>query len=286
MSRVSEILVRCRDSLADEDESRWSEDRLLRLIDEAQKKIATKAQLLRRVTTVSIIAGTNTYKLPSDAFLLTRVVSSDGAKIGIKSHSDMDDLKAVTHEPTMYDSQISINNMWENDVGSNVEYLIFDNQEPGTFKIYPIVESVQDADNFVVDEFGTITSVEDDLVNSTFGVTTNFTSNALNTTQFNSVFGVVTELQEISQVLKIYYRAKPEPIKSAVSLLSIDSKWDEAIKHYVVGMALHDDQDTRNRAASSDELNMYSIEFQESKKLSAKDFTNRSNSRTNYNTEI
>ena len=292
-TRIEDILVRCRDSLADEDESRWSTPRLLRLIDEAQKKIATKAQLIRRSFTLSILSGINEYSLPSDALLLTRVVSSNGAKITLKSHAAMDDLMTgiQLHDPlsSAYRKSagsVILDAMWEHDTGSQVEYIIFDNQEPGKIKTYPIVTVDGASEIFVTDAYGVTVAIEEDVLASVYGIVIDISTTALDTNQFSSPYGVVTYMSEIEDVLKIYYRAKPETLTAVTDLLEIDDKWDAAIKHYVIGMALHDDQDTQNRAVSSDELGAYGGELSEAKTQSSKDNISRSDHRTTYNPEI
>ena len=158
-TRIEDILVRCRDSLADEDESRWSTPRLLRLIDEAHKKIATKAQLIRKSFSLSILANINEYALPSDAFLLTRVVSSNGAKITLKTHSAMDDLKDGII-PYIYPSSIEVYDVFlEYDTGTVVEFLVFDNQETVYIKSYPIVTAYNSSDVFVTDAYGVTVTI-------------------------------------------------------------------------------------------------------------------------------
>jgi hypothetical protein len=271
-TRIEDILVRVRDSLADEDKSRWSDNRLLRLVDEAQKKIATKCQLLRRYTTVSVLANQGEYTLPSDVYLITRVRDEDGAKIPIKSHADMDDYMRGGE--------------WEFDTGANVQFIVFDNQAPASFKTYPIVNADADGEAFITDDYGVTADIEGDTLSSGFGVVVDVVTNSLQSLQMNSVYGVVTDMSEVTEVLRVYYRAKPVTITSDQDELEIDDKWDAAIKHYVVGMALHDDQDTQNRAVSSDEMAMYGMEFKDAKKISSKDHTSRSHNRTNYNAEI
>ena len=57
MSRISSIIIRTRDTLADPEGDRWSDERLLRLIDEAQKDICRRAKLLRTKKNIPIING-------------------------------------------------------------------------------------------------------------------------------------------------------------------------------------------------------------------------------------
>jgi len=66
MTRIDNILTRARDTLADPFKERFSDERLLRLIDDAQKYLVLKAQSIRSKTTVPIIPGVSTYTLPDD----------------------------------------------------------------------------------------------------------------------------------------------------------------------------------------------------------------------------
>ena len=289
-TRVADILTRVRDSLSDEDASRWSNGRLLRLIDEAQKKIATKAQLLRRTCQISVVASTNEYQLPSDAFLITRVVNADGASLPIISHANMDNGITIednyhSHTPqSLVARKTGID--WESDVGSEVEAIIFDNQNPGWFKTYPIIDIVDGGETFITDDYGVAVTIESDQMLTDYGVVVDTTTNGLLTQQFNSVYGLVTDMSSVEETLKVYYRARPTEITATTDELEIDEKWDAAIKHYVVGMAFHDDQDTLNRQKSADELDAYKGEFEEAKRISAKDNVSRSVHRTDYNSEI
>ena len=172
------------------------------------------------------------------------------------------------------------------DTGTVVEFIVFDNQEPGYIKTYPIVTADNASEVFVTDAYGVTVTIEEDILSSVYGIVIDVSGNAVDTTQFDTPYGVVTYMSEVQDVLKIYYRAKPTTITSINDSLEIDDKWDAAIKHYVVGMALHDDQDTQNRAVSADEIGLYGVEFGEAKQISAQDSASRSEHRTSYNSEI
>lgn len=273
MGRIADILTRVRDSLADEDEERWTTARLLRLVDEAQKDIATKAKLLRTKTVVSIIGLQAEYQLPSDAFLLTRVVNSDGAPLPIVSHDYMDEL-----DPS-----------WETTTGSTIEYIVFDKQNPGWLKVYPIPLESDGGEIFTATDYGVTATVEDDIVTPDYGVVADVSTNSTESKEFNSVYGVMTGMVSAIASLTVYYRHKPATINAidiSPSVLEIDDKWDKAIKHYVVGTALRDDQDTQNRAVGNDELMIYGGELGEAKSISAKNNAIQPPHQTTYNPGI
>lgn len=120
MSRIEDILVRVSDTLADPNMERWPKERLLRLIDEAQKDICRRAKLLRTKVSFAVYDGLSTYKLPSDVLLLDRVLFNN-KNLPLVSHNELDER----------------NQTWETEVGE-VQACVFDKQNRGYLKLYPI----------------------------------------------------------------------------------------------------------------------------------------------------
>lgn len=187
-TRIADILTRARDSLADPNKERWSDDRLLRLLDEGQKHFAREAKLLKATSIVNLFPDQATYTLPSDCWLITRACFKD-LVIPLTSHERMDEL----------------NTNWYTETGSAVERLIFDNRLPEEIRTYPIVddsyvESSYTFDNagyldtviYTGDAFGVITEAEDELgiVADTYGVATDFQFVDYIVTDVNSCNGI------------------------------------------------------------------------------------------------
>lgn len=122
MNRVEKILVRVRDTLADPYAERWSEDRLIRLIDEAQLDICMRAKILRAVYEFDVIDGQAEYVLPENVMLIDRVLLN-GNVINLVSHNELDR---------------QIHN-WTKDRGQ-VTHCVFDKQRRGHLRLYPIPE--------------------------------------------------------------------------------------------------------------------------------------------------
>lgn len=120
MTRVQDILARVRDTLADPRAERWSDDRLIRLIDEAQLDICMRAKLLRTKASLTVVDGIAEYQLPDDLIQLDRV-TLDNKRIELIGFSALDTLK--------YD--------WQEDRGQ-VTHCIFDKQLQGRIRLYPI----------------------------------------------------------------------------------------------------------------------------------------------------
>lgn len=269
MGRIAKILLRVRDSLSDPNAKRWSNDRLLRLIDEAQVDIATKAKLLRTTANVAVTADKAIYDLPSDAIDVTRCVKAiplttgeqEKIKLLIKSHADMDE----------------IDPFWETETGTEIEFIVFDKLSPNQIKVYPISTIDDDISTYLFPtDFGVTTDSTGDVVNPDFGVVTDITTTATFTKSFNSDFGVLTDMDSVVASLIIYYNKRPATIDDyslidTGQVLEVDEVFDKAIKHYVVGMCLRDDKDTQNRQMGSEELLLYTEEVKFAKGLSASD---------------
>lgn len=167
MGRVEEIIVKARDTLADPNGDRWADERLIRLIDEAQKDVCRRAKLLRTRKDIAIYNGRATYTLPSDMLLLDRVLLN-GDLLPFKSHLEMDRSLSV----------------WEDDTGMP-QYLVYDKQNRQEVKLYPIPANLAadtytfsspgyfEDTSYVLDAFGTITDAPTgDSIAGDYGFTT------------------------------------------------------------------------------------------------------------------
>jgi len=241
MSRISDILIRVRDTLADPTGDRWDDPRLLRLVDEAQKDIVRHAKLLNKTYSMIIPANTNSIELPEDLMLLTRVTVNN------------EKLDFITRE-----TLDKINIHWETDVGKP-RYIITDKIGPRELQVYPILEDSSyslavPGTPFTIDDFGIVTDIEDGSSN------------------VSDLFGAVTQILESSYLFVIHYLKKPNTISSIDDQLEIDEIFDKAVKYYVVGKALRDDMDTQNRAVGNEELGFYTRELEEAIKEKALDY--------------
>lgn len=124
MSRLENIILKVRDTLADHAGERWPTDRLIRLVDEAQKEICRNAKLLRTKVTIPVYDNQASYKLPNDLLLLDRVLYNN-AVLPMKSHLQLDQNNCEGKET------------WETETG-DARAVVYDKQNRGEIKLYPI----------------------------------------------------------------------------------------------------------------------------------------------------
>jgi hypothetical protein len=256
MTRIETILLRARDTLSDPNKHRWTDEQLLRLLDDAQKTIVLQARLLRTTKVIRLVAGQAEYALPTDAHRYIRVLDDSKQNLKLVSHEQADTLFGTS---------------WELEEGDPVEAIIYDKSNLGTLKVYPIPTLDSALVYATTDRYGFVESIDTYVVNSSYGVVADFSTDLENVFTDDNVYGVLTDMADDVEGLKIYYLKKPSTISSVSDTLEINDVFDRAMKYYITGIALRDDKDTQNRQIGNEELQFFQVELNQALKDSAQD---------------
>lgn len=232
-TKVSKLIDRIRDTLSDPDKDRWENDRLIRAINEAMLDINKQAKVLRSKAYSTLQAGVSTYDLGNEIQLITRVLH-DGKSLPFKTHAEMDE----------------ISDTWEEDIGNEIKYIVYDHLNRGQIKVYPILES------------------DIEVIDPVYGVVVEVTDVAL-----SSVYGVLVDIYEPKGDLILYFIKKPTEVDELEDEIELDDTWDKALKHYVCGSVLRDDKDAQNRTFGNEEIQLYGVELKVAKRVSSENFT-------------
>ena len=250
MSRVLDIVTRARDTLADYTPKKWKNDRLLRVLSEAQKKIARETFSLRYSGTIQLCSGYHTYKLDSALIeplggyplALFRIVNHDGKDCTFVSAQKM----------------ATINVDWRTETGNDITHIIYDHKKPLEFRVYPTPLTAD------ITETGASFNTTDEPFADAATI-----SEAITT---ESNFDITLELAPVKMQVEFYHT--PPDITTIIDTnLLISEHFDLALKHYVTGMLLRDDKDTQNRSFGIEELKLFNEQFMIAKALSEADFT-------------
>jgi hypothetical protein len=223
MSRVTDVIANVRATLADSNGDRYTDSRLLSLYNQGLKDIVVQTDFLTDKVFIEIEANINTYNLGTDVLKLRRIQYLD-KMLPIVSHDHMDKL----------------NPEWELITGSDVQYAVANLLQSGSFKIYPrIVDASMDY-------------IE---ANSSYGI-------LIDMEFFDGIYNL-PDLQEVTSIPKylvVYYTKVPTMVTLSTTDddLQLGIAWDNALIHYIAGMALRDDADQQNRAFGNEELQLYS----------------------------
>lgn len=247
MNRVESILLKARNHLADPHKSRWTDDNLLAILSEGQQDLASQALLLKKWVDLPVFYNESTYKLPEDFIKLETAYILDEEKTPLKyiSYQDLDKRKRQA---------------WEDQVGKP-EFIVYDlARNSSEFMIYPKPDKETEAATLLFDgdPYGVITSADGIIIKSQFGT---ITSSNIEDFEFASRFGIVTNILEVTNYLRLCYHYKPKDITSLEQELEIMPAMDKALKHYVVAQALRNDMDSMNVKIANEEFQFYNREL-------------------------
>lgn len=224
--KASEIITKARYTLSDIDKSRWSDDRLLSLLNDALLDVALSTRLYNSKGLLKLQAGISVYDVSPFAVKLERV-EHRGVPLAKVSFEEMDD---------------RFGERWQSEEDENPSHIVYDLKRAGEFRIYPIPK--QGANDLVKS-------------NSNYGIVTalNYAEAELKITEG---YGGVNS-PNISMYLKLYYISSPKEITSVDDEMGavIDRTMLSSLAHYVSGAALRDNMDSQNRQVGNEELSFY-----------------------------
>jgi len=293
LTRVQDILLKARDTLADPDKERWSDARLIRLIDEGQLDIAKQSMILKGEAFLIPVNEQVKYTLPTDTWLLTRA-TYNGCKISLKTHAEMDKIannRSINnnnigeYRNPNYGSNYTDFGLgdycWELDTGSEIAALIYDRRNMSEVKSYPI--PLVDTEDTFTDIYGVVTSISggDYTFSSDFGIVTSASDPDIQV-EIIDQFGVVVGSLETEGIVKIWYVRMPNKVTQDTDELEIPEMWDTALKHYVIFNAFDDDYDSRFAAKSQKASALYDRELSRIEDTGALDSTMAGERQTSY----
>ena len=228
MPQAGSILTKARYTLSDQQKQRWSDARLLSLLNDGILHIASVTRLYNATTFIELIENVPVYDLSSVASQIRRV-EHIGTTLVPKSFAEMDNIFSAG---------------WQSDTADKPTHIVYDLSRTGVFRVFPIPMDI---------------GVEAEVIsNSPYGVITNI---QYTEAEFELIdqFGDIAE-PELNKYLKVYYNRLPTLLEHIDDVLDkvIVRQLYNALQHYVAGMAFKDNLDERNLALAESEMQIYS----------------------------
>lgn len=256
MSRSQNIIDEARLTLADPDKTRWSDQRLLALLNTAQNEIATKCQLIKRTVILPVFKGQATYVLPDDIIWLERAYY-DGKPLRMLDYKSVDN--------------------FNRDREGVPSAIIFNKHPQNQVVLYPKPNTTSESLVKLPDEIlGVATDLEELGVRiyDKYGIITDLQADNLEV-EVDSLYGGISEIYQILYPLEVYYVAEPKKIETLDEDPEIGPTCDKALKLYIVSAALFDDMDTQNRQSAAIYVQYYNDALADIKKHSSRDHINQ-----------
>ncbi len=288
MSRLSDILIRVRDTLNDQKKERWSDAVLVRYLSIGQNDIGIQARLFKATVQIQLVAGQSIYDLPDNLIALRQVIYK-GEPLDLVSTNFMDSQSGVgrtlrkSTTTNYYSRQSGVTDSWrdQSTEDGDLDYAIFDYAEEKQLRVYPRpfnddleVEATFDS------VYGVMDTLTDITVSPIYGVVGTLTDTEIELINQDQ-FGVVVETQD-SVLLTVHYTKAPPVLTDPNDNLSVDFMWDTALKFWTAGQALRADLTAQNRAYGSEELELYARELAVIQELGARDNVTTNHHQTFY----
>lgn len=224
--KASEVIVKARYTLADPNGTRWSDTRLLSLLNDAIYDIALTTMVYNASGYIELQKNVALYNISNFASKLERVEHLNVPLLK-KSFVEMDD---------------TYGSSWQTKTSSTPQAIAYDLQRSGEFVLYPIPD------------FGSTSLVTS---NSDFGIITHLTHEEVNFDIVSDFGGIASPSYE--NYLKIYYTRLPKELTSTNDDFEpiIHRSMLNMLSHYITGSALRDNLDTQNRQIGNEELLLY-----------------------------
>lgn len=241
-TRIENLLTKIRQDIGDERATKWTDINLLNLIDDAQRDIAQQAEVLRDTLAIDVVPFSETLDLPEKTIRITRAIYK-GLPLPLRSHEEMDVLNAS----------------WQERFGTEVEALVYDRYDQGLVRPYPLISAV--TRTFVWDsgEGMPINIVGFTATGDGMPISIEFADVLVSTEGDGGIIDI--QATATGELIKIYYTKNSEEISNTADALEISDQWDKAIRFYVDGMALKQDNDAANIARSASYLSDYGREL-------------------------
>lgn len=239
---ANDIIKTVRFTLSDPLGSRWSDERLLSLLNDGLADIAKTTILFVDTLFIELIDSQTDYDLSAEAVKIIRIEYKD-KELAQSSHAELD-----RKNPT-----------WQTAEGTEILAYVLDKQREANFKVYPkLLNGNLDNINF----------------GGNYGIITGITYSEL---QLN-VAGTLGDLGEIGEsgYLKVFYIRRHPKVADLADTIYLSDIAKEPLEHYICGRALRDNQDTQNRSLGNEEMKLYQSQLEAYSMEKAKSFSQAS----------
>jgi len=247
VGRITDILIRVRDILGDQDGDRWDDDSLLRRMNEALYQIAIDTEVFKTTAYIKVAKGQHTVQLPED-FIYAKGFLFDGESLPVYSMDEMTRIHGST-----WRSAVST------EISNAIQAVVTERQDARTVRVYPIPMAEDLGEEYVLSPsvFGVTTDIPGYAIDSPFGVVSGIYDPAADDTLADA-FGVLVNFVEVG-LLGVEYIRRPTKLTTVNEddLLDLPEPFDTALVKYLAGSALRSNINAANRAMGNEELALY-----------------------------
>jgi len=251
---VSELIISIRYKVGDGQSKKWTDSRIIDLINEGLDDMSRKAHIKKVSTALPLVPYQRELIVPDDNFRELLRIKINGKQIRLVPFDEID-----------------IKDNWQNDIGNNITMVMYDKQNVKHLTLYTLLsetstdyEALNDATGLLID----VPNIDRDYL---FGIITSVATNDIviptNVYDPKSVneYGAYTSIQDTFIIANLVYSAQPNTVVAVTDTLDLDSSFKQTLIYYVSGMLLLDDNRTESVNKGTLFLQKYQLEMEENK---------------------
>lgn len=224
MMKAKDILDNARYTLSDLAKDRWTDARLLALLNEGLTLINTKTTIFVETKIIVLTDLVADLDLSASATKIVRAEYLD-EKVPLKTMDEMDSEQGKA---------------WMTKKGPKLEAIVYSKQKRGLYRLYPVPENAQNSNISYSSPYGIITEISySDIQPVMFDL-------------YGDIEGIPDDA-----LLKIFLVRKHSNITDVNEELNIDDIVTQPLTHFIAGRAFRDNQDTQHRALADEELKFF-----------------------------
>jgi len=271
---ASSLISRIRYKVGDTKATKWSDDRIIELINEGLDEMARKAYIYKSSIAIPILPYQRELVIPDENFI---------SLLELK-------IERVPIKPVAFDKLNKIPK-WEEDIGASISMVAYNMQNPRHLTLYPLLSetttnysALEDNTNgYLLDVpnlsrdylFGIITSI--DTTNTVIPI------NIYDPTNLSSSGGL-TSISDTFIIAEVKYSAIPATVTAITDAVTIEKRHSQTLVYYVSGMLLLDDNRTESVNKGSLFIQKYNGELKEASETSSTTYQNTTVPEINYRT--
>ena len=216
---ASDVITTAREILADTNGDRWSDSRLIGLLNDGVKDLILNAEVRKETIILELDKNFTTFDVSASLLKILRVQYNDEA-LPLLSHDQMDKKYGAWAADTSEDE---------------LKAIVYDLQNSGMFRIYPKLTDGTSQEQY----------------NKLYGILISLDIS------YDPVYFNIDSIPVNAKYLSIFGVPRPTKIVDLVDDIPLDEQYYHALVYYVTGQALRADMDAANRSFGNEQLGFY-----------------------------
>ena len=265
---VDTLLIQVRNTIGDQKKTKYTDDRLLELVNEGMTDIVKETHIFRKTTDILVENGITEYILPDDVYFLTRVTQNTNV-IPFYSFHEMDE---------------KFGSWWEDVEIDCISAIVYDQQDMSNITIYPELNGIGGTYFKLPD--GTSVEMESGDSGPITYINASSNTHTVAVERDDDNYGALVSIEYDWFPVTINYVKKPKEFliaDIATDSLELDNLHIPAIKYYVAGTVLFDDSKIENTQKGTVLLGKYKDLIKDMRSKSMRNF-HRVNRNVQYRT--